>query len=417
MNKNSNPREAAYLALLAALRQERYMHESLEIWKRENHPTPRDYNLAQQLSYGSAQRGLTLDFIAQQATSKKKLSLKQKERALIHIALYQYYFLERLPIYAIADEMVKIAKKHCHRTFVNFLNAILRNLPKDLSIVPQEDSSQSLSIRYSYPEYYVKCLLNAYGLEKAKSIMDIENSAAQTMMRLRPNATISLDENFQTITSKPFPMFILKDSSKLSDFSSSKEVYIQNATPATLIGEIRQIRKETPKTILDLCAAPGGKLFAVHDLFPTADLYANDVSTEKLRRLEDNCRKYEIKAELSCGPGENYTSATKFDIIILDVPCSNTGVLNKRPEARWRLTQEHLKDLENIQLRLIQHAKELLAKEGQIWYMTCSIMKAENEDLIKKACREFSLKSVYEKLILPNSEGWDGGFATVLISI
>lgn len=411
--QTNNPRQAAYLALLAALREERFITDTLEDWKRRASPSLVDYRLAQQLAFGASQMALTLDFIAAKLSTKKKLSLKQKEKALLRLTLYQCYFLERIPTYAIANEMVKLANTYCHRNFSGYLNALLRNLP-EIPSLPSSENVEALSIRYSYPTFYIQALLNHYGLEKTKEILIAGNNPAPVMVRLRSsNKTLSL-EGLEVLCEEPCTMLVVKDVSLMPLLSSSKDYYIQNVTPALLVTELCHKYKASPKRILDLCASPGGKLIAVHDFYPQATLYGNDVSAEKLQRLSENCEKYGIAAKLSLSPGEAFAADHPIDIIIIDAPCSNTGVLNKRPEARWRLSPQHLSQLEATQLALIAHACKHLSSQGQIWYMTCSILLQENEDIIRQATEKFGLTCEWQQTYLPNSAGWDGGYACIL---
>lgn len=415
-----NPREAAYLALLASLREERFITETLEHWQQQFNPSPLNFRFAQQIAYGAAQMAIALDYLALQMADKKALSLKQKERALLRLALYQFYFLDRVPLYAIADEMLKIARKYCHRLFVNYLNALLRKLAISPPTLPIGDSLQELSVRYSYPIFFVQELIRDYSLDKAKEVMTAGNCPVPTMVRLRPIVSENDAQELQKLgctdlmTTTPCSIAVIKDPGLIPRLASSSQVYIQNVTPAVLLGNLCHQMTTPPQRILDLCASPGGKLVAVHDAFPQAILYANDISTEKLKRLAENCQKYGISVHLSCSAGEAYTSSDLFDLIILDVPCSNSGVLNKRPEARWRLSASALVDLEKTQLSLIAHAKTLLAPHGMLWYMTCSILKKENEALIQYACKHFNLQVHHQQAILPNALGWDGGYACAL---
>lgn len=407
-----NPREAAFLAMLASNRDESFIDESLEVWRRNVSPPAVDFHLAQQLANGATQRSLSLDYIATQLADKKKLSLKPKERLLVRLALYQYYFLERIPLYAISNEMVALAKKHCHKLFANFLNAILQKLSTHPLDLPQGSTINDLSIRYSYPPFYVDKLLTDYGLERTKQILTSGNLPSPVMFRLRKGA--ALPEGTKIISTTPCPMGIVTDIKVLPHLTQSSDLYIQNATPATLITEMCHAFNGTPKRILDLCASPGGKLFAAHDFFPHATLYGNDVSEDKIKRLSENCSKYGVRALLSSGPGEFFTSTEYFDIIILDVPCSNSGVLNKRSEARWRLSQETLNKLKDLQLALLKHALTLLAPMGELWYLTCSILSDENEKLISEACQKFQLKIKHQATLLPHTEGWDGGYGCII---
>jgi 16S rRNA (cytosine967-C5)-methyltransferase len=201
---------------------------------------------------------------------------------------------------------------------------------------------------------------------------------------------------------------------RLSRPQADQNLYIQNITPALLCMRLSEKMTEVPCRILDLCASPGGKLLMAHDLFPQAELYANDVSEDKMRKVRENLKKYDVTAHLTIGIGEKYPTSQRFDLIILDVPCSNTGVLNKRPEARFRLNREYLDPLKAAQLRLLKHARELISEKGFIWYMTCSILPEENEQIVDCACELYGLKMISCCLQLPNREGYDGGYAALL---
>jgi 16S rRNA (cytosine967-C5)-methyltransferase len=398
---NKTSREIAYLSLLDSLKNSRFISDTLDEWQQQEQPSTADFNLAQEIAYGSARMAKTLDYLATQLSSNKKLNLKLKEKALLRTALYQHFFLDRIPIYALASETLKIAQKYCHPVFGSFVNGILRKLPCEIPL-PAGDSVEALEIRYSYPPFFIQELIKAYGLPSTKEILAIGNKSGLTMARLR--------------TSQPFQMMVINESTQIDQIAKSPDYYIQNITPMTLMSVLKEHLSFIPGTILDLCASPGGKSILAHDFFPKADLYANDISEEKLKKLSENFKKYGIQAHLSCAKGEELITSDKFDLIILDVPCSNSGVLNRRPEARWRLSEQNLNELEHAQLRLLEKAVSLLAQDGQIWYLTCSILPQENERLIQKACHQFGLKSMTTKAILPNQEGYDGGFAASLKS-
>lgn len=415
--QTANPREAAYLALLASVRSERYIDETMALWKQLGKPSQSDYHLAERIACGTMQMATALDFLANRLADKKKLSLKLKERILLRLSLYQYYFLERIPLYALANESVTLAKKYCHRTFAEFLNAVLRRLPNEPFSLPSRETIEDFSICYSYPDFFIKQLSAAYGLSQTREILIAGNQAAPIIGRLRANLQDMPQhwlKGIDLIGPTHIRTAVLKDLQLLPEISASPLFYIQNITPAFLIAELAQGCSNTPRKILDLCAAPGGKLLAVHDAFPPADLFANDVTPKKMQKLEENCSKYGLKPHFSCGRGENFSSSDLFDIIIIDAPCSNSGVLNKRPEARWRISQEALNELQETQLRLLAHASAFLSPKGEVWYMTCSILKQENEVVVERACAQHHLHIRYQKSVLPSLDGWDGGFACAL---
>ncbi len=410
-----NPREAAYLSLLASVREESFLTDTMIKWKIKMNPSVQDNHLAREIAYGTARMALALDYLATQLTDKKKLTLKLKEKVLLRTAIYQHFYMEKIPLYALVDETVKIGKKHCHESFVKFLNACLRRLSEVELQLPKGETVPELSIRYSYPAFYVQELVQNFGLDKAEEIMEVGNKPSPTMFRIRPVAKGHVEEadGIDLLTGTRVPIAILNDTSLIGEIATSSDYYIQNVTPAELIHVFSQECKE-PARILDLCSSPGGKLISVHDQFPEAELFANDVSAEKLKPLSENCAKYNVTATLSSCRGEEFPVDQKYDVVILDVPCSNSGVLNKRPEARWRISQKTLEHLEEIQHQLLKHALELVSESGEIWYMTCSILKRENARFIQKMCDQYGLEVRMQEAILPNDMGWDGGFACAL---
>jgi 16S rRNA (cytosine967-C5)-methyltransferase len=411
-----NAREAAYLAVSASMKHERFVSQSLEEWNRREHPSSLDYAFALELASGTVRMALSLDHIAAGFSTNNKINVKLKERALVRMAVYQYCYMDKVPLYAIVNESIVLAKKYCYKTFAGFLNALLRKMGESSPSLPSGETPEDISILYSYPRYFVERLVKAYGDDVARDILSAGNAPSRTMVRVRPGVDIS-NEAFKflnPITEGGMPVAVLSKAASLAAIASMPEVYIQNATPVALVAELAQ-RTGKPNSILDLCASPGGKLLAAHDMFPAAALYANDVSEEKMVRLAENLKKYAVEAKLSIGPGERYElDGRTFDLIILDVPCSNSGVLNKRPEARWRLSEEAVAQLEIKQRSLIAHAAKLLAPGGTIWYLTCSILKEENEVMIKEESALHGLVMEYAKTVLPNKEGWDGGFAALL---
>ncbi|NGX41951.1 MAG: Ribosomal RNA small subunit methyltransferase B [Chlamydiae bacterium] len=410
-----NPREAAYLALLLSLREETYVGETLERWRKKASPSSVDYHLAREIAYGASRMALALDYVAEQLANKQKLNLKLRERVLMRTAVYQHMYMDRVPDYAISDETIEIAKKYCHETFVRFLNAALRRLSENAIELPKGETVPEISIRYSYPPFYVQELIQNYGLEKAETYMEAGNKPSVTMFRIRPHAKEEIEkrEGIELLAGTLSPIAMVRDTRLLPTIVESPDYYIQNVTPAVSI-QLLSKKAHVPNRVLDMCASPGGKLIAVHDNFPDAELFANDVSPEKLKPLSENCAKYNISATLSCSRGQEYSSDTPFDLVILDAPCSNSGVLNKRPEARWRISRKNLEQLEEMQLQLLKNAVSLISEHGEIWYLTCSILKRENTRLVDKACEMFNLQVRTKETIFPNLDGWDGGFACAL---
>jgi 16S rRNA (cytosine967-C5)-methyltransferase len=402
MTKKHTPssREAALQALLAYERNGIFLQESLDQWIRTTTPLPADRSLAYEISYGVMRRKTTLEWYAHTLLPEQKLKLKRKERFILFIAIYQHLFMDRIPPYAIANEAVNLANIFCHKRFSSFLNAILRRFADTPFSPPQGHTPEEMSIRYSFPTCYIKDLLTCYTTEETTAILEASNAPGVTMIRSRSSAD-------------PFDVFTLDDNAVIHDYTSSPDYYIQNITSVELTKALASVTPP-PQHILDICAAPGGKALLAHDIFPSAHLHLNDLTEKKCSFLEENMKKYHVTADITCSPGEKLHPDKTFDLIILDAPCSNSGVLHKRPEARWRLTPESLEALKVLQLQLLHHATTLLSPGGVIWFMTCSILKKENEELVRTVAEECGLTIVHERTILPSLDHHDGGYGCVL---
>lgn len=388
-----NSRKTAFLALCAVHREEGAFL---------SHFLPPEDHLAREIALGTERRLLTLDHLAQKLAARGELNLKLKEKMLLRMAIYQHIFMDRIPPHALVNETVKLAKEFCNFRFVNFLNAALRKLVGETWALPEGETAEQLALKHSYPVFFIQKLLAEYGASQTLPILEVLNQPSPLTVRQRFAKELTV---------------LQVDSSQVTDYAQDPKFYFQSLTQAHLMWELARTQKSAPKRILDLCSAPGGKLIALSEYFPEAKLFANDLSEKRLQKLSANLQKYAVSAELSCHPAEQYPEGHLFDLILLDVPCSNSGVLHKRPEARWRLTEEKLKAVNATQWACLQKAKRLLAPGGQLWYMTCSILSDENEKMVQRAVRELSFKQTDHLFKhLPSSDGKEGGFATILLN-
>ncbi|HUV64457.1 MAG TPA: methyltransferase domain-containing protein, partial [Sedimentisphaerales bacterium] len=185
----------------------------------------------------------------------------------------------------------------------------------------------------------------------------------------------------------------------------------------TASGAVKLLDPQPGWTILDLCAAPGTKTTQLAEATgDSATIIATDIDSRRLEMVKENIARLGIKS-VDVVPYRELLDS-KFDCVLLDVPCSNAGVLAKRVEARYRISPEGIRALVKIQAELLGTAALMLKPHGKICYSTCSIQKAENAELVRGFLREnpaFALES--EDLTLPSAEGLDhdGGYAAILV--
>lgn len=389
----ADSRTAAWIAITQSIREQSYIDQTLDRWAATCSPTPADLALARELASGTVRHQLTLDYFLGQVTYRGLNSLGSEEISLLRMMAYQLAFLERVPPYAAVDQSVRIARRFGHPSFARFVNAVGRKLVTDRTSPPADN----LSLALSYPSWFIEQLLKQFSKQTVVEVLSASNQSPRGMARRRPgSAMLMLDGG-------PIPQ----------EITHSPEFYIQNVTPVDLLdGALQHI--PAPSRVLDLCAAPGGKTLLVHDRFPEAELHLNDISASKCERLRENLRKYAINACVTAHSGETYTSDRGFDLVVVDAPCTNSGVLAKRAEARWRLDDSRLAPLVQLQRALLTRAAALLNPGGYLCYMTCSILASENEGQVQWASEHLSMRSVHSQLQIPTADHRDGGFVGLL---
>lgn len=410
-----NPRLAAFIIVFHSYYHQCFCQDLLHTWKKHNNPKTKDLNFCQRISMGVLQRWSTLEKVALAHSSKRKLSLKGKEKVLLFLGLYQKLFLDRVPLYSILDEGGKLNYQYASQFFSNFYTACIQKADeKDLQQPKTFFGSSDLAEYYSFTPFFIQVLQRHFQTNEIKSILTALNQHPKVHIRSRK-------AGFQPpktplIYEKPFAVFEKKSDESLEQFLT-KDFYIQNLSPIQLVCELCDLLEQDPKNVLDLCASPGGKAFLIHDLFPKASLTLNDVSESKIETLKENLARLETQAECHIGKGEDFPESNKYDLIVLDVPCSNSGVLNKRPEARWRLkAQADLDPLLETQKNLLTKASHLVSDEGAILYCTCSILPEENRKQVQAFLKEHpEYLLVKDRLILPSEKtGQDGSYGALL---
>jgi len=366
-----NARDAAFFAILRAEKGEAYIEESLSSFE--------DHALAYEIASGVMRMRRLLDFQAKLLAPK--LPAKLKEKICLRMGLYQLFYLTRMPDHAIIFETVELAKRVCGPLFAKFLNAMLRKCGRTMTTLPDD-----LPTRYSYSDYFVDSLLKTHAKKEVEALLQAGNSKPPLFARKRPGVVFE----------------------ELDSFIDSPEYYIQNPTQALLLAKLAE-KISPPSTILDLCAAPGGKTLLLHDLFPHAQLSANDISENRLQRLSQNLLKYGVQASVSCKDATKDSFGQQYDLVVVDAPCSNSGVLYKCPEARWRLEKDETLHIQQTQKNILQAASKLVKKGGYLWYLTCSILPQENEEVVLA-----SFPEAIHFTELPRPTGFEGGFAALI---
>ncbi|HEY1120248.1 MAG TPA: 16S rRNA (cytosine(967)-C(5))-methyltransferase RsmB [Haloferula sp.] len=338
----------------------------------------------------------------------RKGKLDDETRDILRVGLCQLLILE-LPDHAAVFETVELGKSASR----GLINAVMRRAAAtkkkllDLSEVPP-------AVACSHPDWMLKRWKKAFGKDETIELMVFNNQPAPVIARINPLATASAE--LQTGEDLPDGFFQIEGPIP-TQLLATGAIYIQD--PATRHC-VELLDPQPGERVLDACAAPGGKAFLIAAAQGGGkDLVCTDSNDKRLPRLRENLERLHIQdTEIEChdwsAPApEKWHGA--FDAILLDVPCSNTGVFRRRVDVRWRMKPADITELTKLQRKIIENALPCLKPGGRLVYSTCSIEAEENISLIEALLAdhpELTLEGTRQAL--PQRDDTDGAFAALL---
>ncbi len=407
----------------------------------------RERGLLTELAYGTVRRQGTLDALIGGFSKRPVPKLNASIRVALRLGAYQLFFLDRIPNHAAVDHAVGWASKHAGARRAGFVNGVIRNLirgiegpavgePNARRDVPREDGTAvrmkkkhfadpvtnlagNLAARYGMPQWIVERWLAAWGEDRCREILQSAMARPGVTLRARESlpaleATLrGRDVDFRV---GPGPQAI-----RVRDGEAAVRVAVRSAQAAVQDATSQQVVPllglQPGDRVLDLCAAPGGKTLHIADTLGTGHVTACDVAPQKLRGLEElkpllGSVEYEV---VQLDPdGALPFEAGSFDAVLVDAPCTNSGVFGRRVEARWRLKPGDAAALAAIQGTLLDRAVAVVKPGGRIVYSTCSIDPEENEAVLAAFLeRHPAFAGEVGFRAWPTAEN-DGGFAAVL---
>ncbi len=348
-----------------------------------------DRALARELVNGTLKYRRQCDFVISKFYSHDYAKAAPVLKNILRIGVYQLLHLDRVPRPAAVDECVKLARKYKGDHLSRLVNGVLRKIsPKTVELeawTEGMDEAQRLSVLYSYPDWLVVRWLGRYGRELTERMLACGNLPPATGYRVN-----RLKGSFDKLAETAGLPDLRRSGDGLDDFFFTREfasmeplltaglVSVQN--PAQ--GLACLLAAPEPGTVVyDMCAAPGGKSTFMAELMnDTGRIIALDRSARKLERVAANAKALGITIiEPREGDALTFDPGCTPDTILLDAPCTGTGVLGRRAELRWRSGPEKLDELAALQAALLDRAAELLRPGGILLYATCSLEAEENE--------------------------------------
>ncbi|HEY1663906.1 MAG TPA: 16S rRNA (cytosine(967)-C(5))-methyltransferase RsmB [Verrucomicrobiae bacterium] len=387
-----------------------------------------DRGLCQEIVYGSVRWQATLDWLIQRKSNRpgQKTGLQN----LLRLGLYQIFWLDRIPAHAAVHETVEVAKHLGFGPQAGFVNAILRNYLREFDETKKILAALKTSdpaLGFSHPKWLVEKWRGNFGEEKTRQLLEWNNLPPKIYARvnsLKMDAGKLLETWREEGVEYDFVrrdwldenlVFELKAHPSLASLKSFMDGWFYVQDPGTLLAPL-VLAPKAGEVILDLCAAPGGKTTFLAQLSRNeCKIFASDVFEDRLQLIGENCRRLGVTCAEMIQNSKLKSQAAKFDKILIDAPCSNSGVMRRRVDLRWRISTEEISRLRQEQLKLLAFAATRLNPGGTLVYSTCSLEPEENSEVMKEFLGSHNdFKLALQKELLPFADTVDGAFVARL---
>ncbi len=364
-----------------------------------NQTEQREKAFCSELVYGVLRHLLKIDFILGRLLSRPLDSLKPTVKNILRIAVYQLLQFSDTPEHAVVHSAVEEIKKTKFSGLAGLVNGVLRSflrMSKRVAMPERDlDPVSYLTIEYSHPNWLVERWLDRFGKETTESILKTNNQ--QPPLSVRINQHLVKCSDFKAELTEQGILWhsgrFLEEAITLHDLNSSLEqltvfqegkIFVQDESSMLVA---RLIDPHPQETIIDLCAAPGGKSTHLAEL--TNDrcrILSIDDHPHKIDLIKENASRLKLRCiEPILGDARNIFNGDDIvaDAVLVDAPCSGTGVLRRRIDARYRRRSEDIKDLSVLQREILHQAASLVRPGGRLVYSTCTLESEENQEQIK----------------------------------
>jgi len=422
-----NPRQIAARILSQRLNNGEFTENLLETALATARLSPADRGLCHELVCGVVRWQATLDRLI----ARKTTPGREPRPALINLlrlGLYQIFWLDRIPPHAAVHETVEQAKRSGYVSQSGFINAILRAYLREFDEVKKILADMKISqpaLGWSHPEWLVERWRKNFGDEKTRALLEWNNTPPKTFARVNTLKTDAAklverwrEENVEyDFCTRDWTgenlAFELKSHPPLNSLGSFRAGWFYIQDPSTLLA-VRELGAQPGETILDLCAAPGGKTtFIAQQMNNEGKIVAHDSFADRLKLIRENCTRLGVTCAEPTATF-NFEPST-FNRVLVDAPCSNTGVMRRRVDLRWLIQPAEIARLRATQFALLQQAALVLKPGGILVYSTCSLEPEENSELVKEflaANAGFRLET--ERQLLPFADNVDGAYVARL---
>lgn len=385
-------RKLAVQLLMQTEKQNQYSNLALDHALDQSNLPEQERRFCAALYYGVMERRITLDYILRHYSKKKLHQLDAAVLQILRIGIYQLKYMDRVPDAAAIHTCVALTRSFRKSSASGFVNAVLRQYVRDEKKVPESDDPlEAASVLYAVPIWLEKKLVQQYGKQAAHAFL--ENALQTPPITIRRNVQMGDAVAFQKAVPGANPHPVLPDAyllhgTNVKTLPGFQEGWFHVQDLASQFCSLA-VGAKPGETVLDLCAAPGGKTFTIAQYMQdTGTLLAFDLQPARVSLIQEGAKRLHLHCITAAqGDAAVYREELpKADRILCDVPCSGLGVIRRKPEIKEKNPAE-LAELPVIQLRILETASQYLKENGTLLYSTCTVLKEENEQVVRAFLR------------------------------
>lgn len=380
---------------------------------------------------GTLENMILIDYVINQFSKVKVNKMKPVIRCILRSSVYELKFMDSVPVSATCNEAVKLAQKKGFHNLKGFVNGVLRNISRNLEQISMPDEEREpekwLSVKYSIPEWLIEKWQKQYDKTQLEEMFQAFLEKSATSIRVNTEKTTKEElikeleaEQITVMENEEVPNALYIDGYDfLSGITAFQEgmFYVQDVS--SMLVSLWAEPKEGAQ-VIDVCAAPGGKSIHMAELLHgTGMVEARDLTEYKVSLIEENierCGLTNIRAKQADARVLEEDSVGKADIVIADLPCSGLGVIGKKPDIKYKMSEAKCAELAALQREILHTVQNYVKSGGVFMYSTCTINPQENEENVQwflKEHADFELER--QQQILPKKGKNDGFFLARMV--
>lgn len=385
----------------------------------------RDYALGESIAATVVRNQMLLRYLIKHYSGREHKNIDPLVQVVLAIGLAQLRFFDRIPASAAVDEAVEQTKRLKLGRASGFVNAVLRRAARepDVALPPRDNTEQYVQIVLSHPLELFTRLTEVMGKENALKLCERHNQQAPTIVRTSDISALAGSD--VKVRSHSEPGMAVVENAREADFARWAAAGLAQVQDPTSAKVVRRMELNEGARALDRCCGLGTKTLQMAEMIgSTGTVVAMDPAEPRIKRLKESLAKRNlgwVHPHVAGMMSDFMTETDKpFNRVLIDAPCSNSGVLMRRPEARYRQDLRSLKSLQELQRRILLDTLPHIRQGGILVYSTCSIWHEENGDQIQWLCNQtpdFEVATLQTTLPSINDDATrhhDGGFVAVL---